>query len=145
MRKVPLVFAKDFPQHACFHVYLYTVRKNRSVLTGRSRCDFFPLPLGFVEALNEYLEENRLPCLTLMENMFPVCSPEKMMSFSWIGVRYLTTDRIFLAQQIMKMVFIICNLKKLEGQSLPSTLLTSLSDGLAISIFRLPLLVFITL
>lgn len=69
--------------------------------------------------------------------MFPVCSPDKMKSSSWAGVRYLTTDRIFLAQQVMKMIFIICSLKKLEGQSLPGALLISLSDGLAISIFRL--------
>lgn len=45
----------------------------------------------------------------------------------------------------MKMVFIICSLNKLEGQSLPGALLTSLSDGLAISIFRLTPLIFIML
>lgn len=63
-----------------------------------------------------------------MENKFPVCSPDKIMYFSWIGVRYLTADSTFLAQRMMKMFFIICSLKKLEGQSLSGALLTFLSD-----------------
>lgn len=77
-----------------------------------------------------------------MENMFPVCSVDKMIYISWIGVRYLTADSTFLAQQSMKPFFIICSLKKLEGQCLSGALLTSISDGLAIWIIRLTALVF---
>lgn len=77
-----------------------------------------------------------------MENMFPVCSLDKMIYISRIGVRYLTADSTFLAQQSMKPFFIICSLNKLEGQCLSGALLTSLSDGLAIWIIRLTALVF---
>jgi len=64
--------------------------------------------------------------------MFPVCLLYKIIYFAWFGVRYLAADSTFLAQGSMKMCFIICSSKKLEGQSLPGALLMSLSDGLAI-------------